>query len=527
MKGWMMESFGALSGIGGGMGMVMMAVTLAGLGAVFALWRANQERQHLIAELNAAQNMLHSLEVQHDQVNTRLALLEEDMDAARNAKTEAIKAQVTAETRMEELEKQLVKAFEERTQAISRAEMAFTQKQAADQRVALIQQDIKAMEERMRDWEALKEQSLHAAKASVLEAGQQLSSKLLEDHKREAEEARKQQEESTIKTTQGLTKEFQTVLQHVATLREQVGEQRGTVERVWKALTVPNEAGRFSEIGLENTLKAFGLQTGRDYQMQYSVDGEGASKLRPDAIIFLPHDTVMVIDSKASQFLLQFGAAEGEQAKLEAARGLKASMQRHLKGLAAKDYEQAVRAAHKQASGRSSIRRVLNVMYLPSEAALDHIQQADPEFTQSCMNQNIILAGPTGLAGLMALCRMEIQLAQQAENHELIMQTVSELLDRTGVALGKASAIGKNLKQAAEQYGEFSASINRRVLATARKLGKLGIHPSKNKELPKQLPSFSVLEESHLIELEAEEAVEETVQPMQYIADGNDKAEAA
>ncbi|MBI1275646.1 DNA recombination protein RmuC [bacterium] len=517
-----MEGFAANS-----MGMLMLVITAAGAWAVIALWRALQDRQHLIGELNAAQNMAHSLEVQHEQVSNRLAALEEEIDAAREAKTEALKAQVTAETRMEELEKQLVKAFEERTQAISRAEMAFTQKQAADQRVALVQQDIKAMEERMRDWETLKEQSLHAAKASVLEAGHQLSSKLLEDHKREAEEARKQQEESTQKTTQGLTKEFQTVLQHVATLREQVGEQRGTVERVWKALTVPGEVGRFSEIGLENTLKAFGLQPGRDYRMQYSVEGEAANKLRPDAIIFLPHETVMVIDSKASQFLLQFGAAEGEVAKLEAAKNLKGSMQRHLKGLAAKDYEQAVRAAHKQANGKQGIRRVLNVMYLPSEAALDHIQQADPEFTQSCMNSNIILAGPTGLAGLMALCRMEIQLAQQAENQELIMQTVSELLDRTGVALGKAGAIGKNLKQAAEQYSEFSASVNGRLLATARKLGKLGIRPAKNKDLPKQLPSFSVLEETHMIELEAEEAVEEAAQPMQYLTNGDDKAEAA
>ena len=40
--------------------------------------------------------------------------------------------------------------------------------------------------------------------------------------------------------------------------------------------------------------------------MQYSFPNELQQQLRPDAVIFLPAGDLMVIDSKASSFFLQF-----------------------------------------------------------------------------------------------------------------------------------------------------------------------------------------------------------------------------
>ena len=59
------------------------------------------------------------------------------------------------------------------------------------------------------------------------------------------------------------------------------------------------------ETVLENTLKSFGLTAGIDFVLQQTFGSEDGSRLRPDAIVFLPADSVLVIDSKASKFLLE------------------------------------------------------------------------------------------------------------------------------------------------------------------------------------------------------------------------------
>ena len=63
-------------------------------------------------------------------------------------------------------------------------------------------------------------------------------------------------------------------------------------------------AGKLAEITLENILKASGLKNGLDFSMQYNLSGEHNNKLRPDAVIFLPSNNIMIIDAKASKFLI-------------------------------------------------------------------------------------------------------------------------------------------------------------------------------------------------------------------------------
>src|SRR3546814_3370773 len=99
-----------------------------------------------------------------------------------------------------------------------------------------------------------------AAKAATRETGKQLSSMLHETHKREADEQKKLSEEKVKQTTEGLLLQVTVITDTVTRLHQQVGDSRKTIETVHRALSHPGGAGRLAEIGLENTLKAFGLQ---------------------------------------------------------------------------------------------------------------------------------------------------------------------------------------------------------------------------------------------------------------------------
>ncbi len=112
---------------------------------------------------------------------------------------------------------------------------------------------------------------MEGANAALAESATKLSSKLLEDHKREAIAAKEDSEKRVKKATEELFKQFETVSNSVASLNDRVGRNDAQVETVQKALSSPGVAGQLAEIGLENSLKSFGLQSGRDYIIQQTL----------------------------------------------------------------------------------------------------------------------------------------------------------------------------------------------------------------------------------------------------------------
>lgn len=353
-------------------------------------------------------------------------------------------------------------------------------------------------------------ESLKAAKASILEAGGQLSSKLLEDHKREAEAAKKDNETMMRKASEALLEQVMNVTKTVAELKGQSSETSEKMATVWRALTTPAGAGYLAEVGLENSLKNLGLEAGRDYVMQYTMSSEDSGALRPDAVIFLPQDMVMVIDSKASKFLLEIAQAQENGDESEALASLKKTMNEHLKALISRNYSAAIQAAYKESGRSEKLRTVLNVMYLPSDNAVTHIKRADSEFIQKTEKAGIILAGPASLSGLLSLARLNIGMARQAANQDAIIGCVQDLMDNVITVLNYAEKMGRGLKSAADNFDQFARSVNKRLLPKVRQLASLGVKPAKNKELPGRITSYEVRLSDDMLTIEGEsETVEE------------------
>ncbi len=377
----------------------------------------------------------------------------------------------------------------------------------AERAAAVAEQEAEALRAQIMDRDRLKTETIDAVKAAALSTAQEISSKLLDDHKRESEAAHKAAEERIKKTTENLQRHFNDVVKSVASLNDQVGRNRETLDTVWRALASPGGAGHFAEIGLENTLKSFGLEAGRDFIMQYTITGGEGSGLRPDAVVFLPSDTFLVIDSKASKFLLEIAEVEGTENEDEAYAKLSSTMNQHLRALTAKDYRSAIIDSSREAGRGTQLRRILNVMYLPNEGAVEKIHRSDPDFSKKAAKSEIIIAGPTGLASLIAFARIEIDLGRQAENQEKIVEATQSLLDSIITVINHAEGVGRGIKTAAKQFANFTRSVNSRLLPRSRVLANLGVRSNKNKPLPDNLPAYEVVDfaSGHLIEGEAEE----------------------
>lgn len=411
---------------------------------------------------------------------------------------------VAAETRLGEVEKRVTELTQERDSTAAarlraETELAATRQQLAESR------------SRMAEFERVQQEMLTSAKAALLEGGSQLSSKLLEDHKRENAESKEAVEKRVQAASETFLKQFETLSNAVAALEGRIQENGRVIDTVWRSLSNPSGAGQLAELGLANTLKAFGLEQGRDFQLQFSTQDEEGRRLRPDAVVFLPSSGVMVIDSKASKYLLEIAASEGTPGEDEAYRNLARTMNQHLRALGEKDYASAIRTSWRESGHSDEIARTVSVMYLPNEAALDKLNRADPEFLHTARARGIYLAGPTTLHCLISLASAEINLERQVENQQRIVAAAEALLDGLTNALGHVADVGKNLNRAADAFGRFATSTNRFVISRAKKLAALGLQPAK--PLPPSLPIFSVTAHETLIEGEAEEVREPAAAP--------------
>ncbi|HTH98603.1 MAG TPA: DNA recombination protein RmuC [Stellaceae bacterium] len=419
-------------------------------------------------------------------------------------------ARQAAEARLDEAQAGHMTMTRERDQAYAKRDEVLAAANALEMELRLAHRDLAQMRERMTDWEETKAKFMEATQAGVLATAQTLSSKLIEDHKRESLAAKEAAEKQLQTTSEQLRQEVKQLQGGVEALKGHVAEKSQLVDTVWTALTNPGGAGYFAEVGLANTLRTFGLVEGRDFVLQETVYGEeGTKRLRPDAIVFLPGDSVLVIDSKASKHLLDIARAATPEARDEAQGQFARRMNQHLKDLAGRDYDNAVRAGWNKAGRPAAPARVLNVMYLPHESAIERLGELDADFALSAAKAGIIPAGPAGLACIIGFASVEIRMMRQIENQEHIVQGAEKLLESLAIAIGHVASVGRGIRQAADGFAKLTTTVNSRLLPRARQLQQMGLRPPK--PVPGNLNQYQVLELGADATIEGEVAPAETM----------------
>ena len=397
--------------------------------------------------------------------------------------------------------------------AAARLDAADEARRAAERRVAATEERLAASERQLADFDRLRQEAVNQSKAAALETAHALSAKLIEDHRRETAESRKTSEEQVQKVSEQLVRQVDDIAKAVAELNGQVQEKGRVLDTVWRSLSSPGGAGQIAEVGLANTLRGFGLEAGRDYVLQATTADEvTGERLRPDALVFLPGNGAIVIDCKASKYLVEIAAADSGEAEEAAYANLAGTMNRHLRALADKNYRSRVLAAWRELRGGEP-GHVYSMMYLPNEAAVDKLCRADPSIRQRAQDAQIILTGPSGLYSVLTVAASTINRERQIENQQRIVDATQKLLESIIDALGHANRVGTGLRAAADNFVKFSGSVNQRLLPRMRRIAALGVKPGK--AVPGNLPTYAVnsIESDQLIEGEAEEVSEEPTIP--------------
>ncbi|MEQ8300416.1 MAG: DNA recombination protein RmuC [Hyphomonas sp.] len=260
-----------------------------------------------------------------------------------------------------------------------------------------------------------------------------------------------------------------------------IGESlhRNTAEtgKLVNALTAPKGGGRWGEMTLRNVMEQAGLSAHCDFSEQVHDETE-EGRQRPDAIIRLPGDRQIVIDSKVS--LASYMAAVDSEDPAQKILHLKAhatSVQRHVNTLASKDYQSNL-----------GNRFDYIAMFIPGENFFAAALQEAPDLIEKAMSRQVIVTTPTTLIALAKTVAHLWRQHHQNENAMAAAELGAELYGRMGVMLGHIEKLGKTLNGSVDHFNSAMGSFDKRVLPTLRKFEDMEIAPP-NKALaePKQI----------------------------------------
>ncbi len=255
----------------------------------------------------------------------------------------------------------------------------------------------------------------------------------------------------------------------IQSMREGQEEVRREAQRLGNSLTnAPKARGRWGERALQNLLEQCGLAEHTDFNLEHSVETE-EGRLRPDAIINVPGQKKLVIDSKVSLNAYQaaFEADDEDTRKRELDSHAK-SMRNHVQTLSTKSYQSQFEEAPDYV-----------IMFIPGEHFVTAALDADPTLWDFAFERRVLLATPTNL---VAIARTVAQVWRQdglAKEAQEIGRLGAELYDRLRVASDHLKRVGGGLETAVNNYNKFVGSFERNVLSSGKRLADKGIEIGK------------------------------------------------
>ena len=255
----------------------------------------------------------------------------------------------------------------------------------------------------------------------------------------------------------------------IASMREGQEEVRREAQRLGNSLTnAPKARGRWGERALQNLLEQCGLAEHTDFQLEASIETE-EGRLRPDAIINVPGQKKLVVDSKVSLNAYQAAFEADDDAARDQHLSLHAkSMRNHVQKLGAKSYQSQFEEAPDYV-----------IMFVPGEHFVTAALEADPELWDFAFERSVLLATPTNL---VAIARTVAQVWRQdglAKEAQEIGRMGAELYDRLSTAAQHLKRVGGGLESAVKNYNNFVGSFERNVLSSGKRLSEKGIEIGK------------------------------------------------
>ncbi len=285
---------------------------------------------------------------------------------------------------------------------------------------------------------------------------------------KKTDEQLKKLEQERIKTSATLLEKFEQEERQRRLLTEET-------RKLSDALRRPEVRGRYGEIQLQRVAEIAGMTSYCDFDTQRSVTNSAGQKLRPDMVVKLPNDRVIVVDAKANiDPYLRAIDAETEEDREALLERFADGIGRQAKDLAKKEYH-----------GQFERTPEFTVMFVPGDQFVDAALSRRPSLIEDAAQQNVILASPSTLIGLLRAVAVGWREMAISESARELLKLGQELHERSAKILEHVAKVGRGLDRAVGSYNDLVGSVDSRLLPTLRRFEDAGAASGKKlEELP-------------------------------------------
>ncbi len=232
--------------------------------------------------------------------------------------------------------------------------------------------------------------------------------------------------------------------------------------------------GNWGEMILESILQKSGLVKDREYFLQQTIKDEEGKSLRPDVLVKLPDNRIIIIDSKVSLVSYdRFSSADTiEEQTIHLTEHLK-SIYGHIDDLHGKKYDNLEASLD------------FTMMFIPIEPAYLISIQTDQDLWAYAYSKRVLLISPTNLIACLKLMADLWKREMQSKNAMEIVKRGELLYEKFVVFASTLEDVGKHINKTQQSYTAAIGQLNSgngHLVGQALKLKNLGL--KSNKEIP-------------------------------------------
>lgn len=232
------------------------------------------------------------------------------------------------------------------------------------------------------------------------------------------------------------------------------------------ALRATSTGGTWGEVQLRRVLEHSGMLAHCDFEEQVTAVSRHDARVRPDVVVRLPAERVLVIDSKAPTRAFLDAQADDltpDDRDRLLDQHVKALV-RHVDSLAAKAYWSAFEQSPQ-----------LVVCFVPADAMLAAALRQDPSLLDRAMSRKVVPASPSTLLALLRSSAAAWQQDSLARGARELLTLGQTLYERLGTMSRHTAKVGQSLTKSVEAYNAMIGTLESRVLVTARQMHALGL----------------------------------------------------
>jgi len=264
---------------------------------------------------------------------------------------------------------------------------------------------------------------------------------------------------------------LKTEIKNLIDLNKQISEEANNLTRALKGEN--KTQGNWGELILEKVLERSGLVKDQEYRMQYSTSNDEGRRIQPDAVIMLPDNKHIIVDSKVSlvAYELLVNAATDE-ARAQSIKDHLLSVRTHVKSLSEKNYFTS--------PDLNTPDFVL--LFIPIESSFSIAVQADQELFNFAWDRKIVIVSPSTLLATLRTIASVWKQERQTKNAIEIAKQSGALYDKFVGFLEDMDKIGKNIDASRTQYDSAMSKLYKgtgNLVKRAQDIEKLGAKTTK------------------------------------------------